>query len=474
MCKCYIISQIMLNNMSFLKKLFKYKFVKQIKINIDNAKSQVELMKALFKNSLDSNDTYKNITILNRESSLIRNEIAAYKIDHSESKSIVLPTMDFLTLDDKTIQLSSFYALSGFKKAQASLFVNSLRIHELNLIINFQKLKSLYLNNFNGLNLTNGSYLSAMSFIFPVLSSSLASTPKMLKSINKVGTIICDESGQASVLSGYCFMNKTLNALIVGDPLQIEPISEIFKPLNNALLKSNDIVDDIFDVEKSSVQVLSDYASSNGTVYSSNRIGMPLKVHRRCVAPIFDISNDISYDNQIFNVTPALKQTDILSSLSESSWYNIKTTNDSFRGNISLNEKALVDKFIMQNKLCEYDENEKPSIYVISPFKDKYGVYSNNNGIEYDFGTLHTFQGKEADIVFFVLGGNSNGARSWVAQKANMLNVAATRAKKRFYVVGDYNAWCNLSYFDRITKHLGEHTDMVPHLDKILKDKNKR
>lgn len=460
--------QSMLSKMSFFKKLFKYKFVKQVKANIKNSNNQLELMKSIHNLDLEIKKTLKSIIALKKQIIPLKIETIEYKQDIKDSESIHTPTSEFFSRDDRSIQLASFYALPNFKKAQARLFVNSLRVHELNLIINYTKLKTIFMNKFNTFDMTNSSYLAAITFVFPVVSSSLASAPKMLKFLDKVGVIICDESGQATVLSGYCFMNRTLNAITVGDPLQIEPIIEIFGPLNDALLKAHDIQDDIFDVTKSSVQVLSDFASNNGSEYSENRIGMPLKVHRRCISPIFDISNDISYDNQIFNVTPALKENDVLYALSESCWYNIETPASFFRGNISIYEKYLVDKFIEQKGLCDYDEDIKPSIYVISPFRDKTSMYKSSSNDKYEFGTLHTFQGKEADIVFLVLGGNTPGSRTWASQKANMLNVAATRAKKRFYVVGDYNNWSRLPYFNKITKHLGEHKDMNSHKDKIV------
>ena len=63
-----------------------------------------------------------------------------------------------------------------------------------------------------------------------------------------------------------------------------------------------------------------------------------------------------------------------------------------------------------------------------------------------NIGTVHTFQGKEAKIVYFVLGAdkNSEGAAAWAVSEPNIINVAATRAKEEFYVIGDKSLYSNL------------------------------
>ena len=64
-------------------------------------------------------------------------------------------------------------------------------------------------------------------------------------------------------------------------------------------------------------------------------------------------------------------------------------------------------------------------------------------------GTVHTFQGKDANEVIFVLGcsDKSVGAMNWVVKKANILNVACTRAKYRIAFIGNLNDWKNRRYF---------------------------
>lgn len=60
-----------------------------------------------------------------------------------------------------------------------------------------------------------------------------------------------------------------------------------------------------------------------------------------------------------------------------------------------------------------------------------------------NLGTIHTFQGKQSDIVIFLLGGNPNkyGAINWVSGTVNMINVIVSRAKAVLKVVGNSNVW---------------------------------
>jgi hypothetical protein len=72
-------------------------------------------------------------------------------------------------------------------------------------------------------------------------------------------------------------------------------------------------------------------------------------------------------------------------------------------------------------------------------------------------GTIHTFQGKEAETVILVLGGTTQRrpAVAWAGRTANILNVAVTRAKTSLYVIGHRSLWRQQSsYFDRASEFL--------------------
>lgn len=77
-----------------------------------------------------------------------------------------------------------------------------------------------------------------------------------------------------------------------------------------------------------------------------------------------------------------------------------------------------------------------------------------NKWINKSIGTVHTFQGKEAQKVYFVVGTDNtqDGAVNWSCEKPNLLNVAVTRAKKEFYVIGDLQRIQSKPFYEIIYK----------------------
>ena len=111
-----------------------------------------------------------------------------------------------------------------------------------------------------------------------------------------------------------------------------------------------------------------------------------------------------------------------------------------------------------------------PDLYVICPFKvpaDRLrrllagadGVLPGSSKTDKEewikkrVGTVHTFQGKEAEAVVLLLGGRTPGAIDWASETPNVLNVAVTRARRRLYVIGDRSAW---SRAPRVAACMGE------------------
>ena len=106
---------------------------------------------------------------------------------------------------------------------------------------------------------------------------------------------------------------------------------------------------------------------------------------------------------------------------------------------VELKFKQYVKKFKKDNRISDGN----------SLFSSKW----NNQNI----GTIHKFQGKEADVVVVLTGlsGRFSGpAQTIMKNKPNLINVAVSRAKKYIYFVGDDITWREVPYWGTVFEHV--------------------
>jgi superfamily I DNA and/or RNA helicase len=247
--------------------------------------------------------------------------------------------------------------------------------------------------------------------------------------------------------------------VIVGDPLQLEPITTIPFEVEQAIRVHYGVGEEWL-TGRGSVQSLADRLNRLGTTLPGAEgrrwVGAPLAVHRRCDRPMFDISNEIAYDGMMVEATdPALAETFTTSypTLLQSKWIDIRS--ETSLGHWIPAEGDEVDRILVHLDEIEFDFSQVMAIApfrdVARPLKERARAYSGLRA-----GTIHTAQGKEANIVILVLGSDParEGARAWAASRPNLLNVAVSRAKRRLYVVGDREAWMRQRYFDALADGL--------------------
>lgn len=361
--------------------------------------------------------------------------------------------------DYDSLQMSNPWFDERYRIEQSKLFVSALQVRKeflyenrknLNAAINIWK----YQNNYVEKNkrLINIAW-NWINLCIPVISSTFASFSRMLKNIdeNVLGHTFVDEAGQALPQAAVGAVFRSRNIMVVGDPFQIKPVLTLDEGILALLSKSYN-VSELYLSESASVQTLVDAVSKYGFYTSkdmdeSSWIGIPLLVHRRCQYPMFTISNAISYNNLMVQGKEGYGKT---------GWYDIggKAINKYVKeqGDFLLKKiKSMIEK---DPKII--DKNESDTIYIISPFKNvayelgrklgEIGFTRKEKNKVTNIGTIHTFQGKEAPVVFMVLGAdtNSKGAATWAVNEANMMNVAATRAKKEFYIIGDRKLYSGL------------------------------
>ena len=299
--------------------------------------------------------------------------------------------------------------------------------------------------------------LESLCMVVPVISTTFASVPRMFSSIgaNAIGWLLVDESGQAIASHAACAIWRARRAIIVGDPRQLEPVCVMPQPVENALAQWFQ-VEDGWLPSRVSAQSLADRSARIGTwlpddVGGKTWVGSPLRLHRRCDQPMFSISNTIAYSGMMVHG----KATPGESPLPPSAWYDVQGSVAT--GHWVAAEEARLHSLVHDILSLGTPGNE---IAMISPFRD---CANNLRRLARDYGvdvgkvgTVHTAQGKEADVVILVLGGDPRlpGAKAWAASKPNLLNVANSRAKKRLYVIGNRGLWMKHNYFSSMAEWL--------------------
>lgn len=362
--------------------------------------------------------------------------------------------LDF-SLSYDELQKSNPWFTKQFRILQSELFISALKVRKQFLYENRKNLKaarmiwnkqSEYIGKENGHQLISESW-QWLNFTIPVISTTFASFGRMFKNLNEnsIGNLFIDEAGQALPQASVGAIFRSKKVMVVGDPSQIKPVLTLDSNVLT-LIGRYYKVDEKFVSADASTQTIVDATSQYGFQKNEDEwIGIPLWVHRRSNYPMFTISNEISYDGLMVQGKPEDK------SQGTSHWYDSTgKANDKF-----VKEQADLLKSLIDKRLRE-DPGLAEEIYVISPFRnvayklaqalDKMNFTKRENGKITNIGTVHTFQGKEAKIVYFVLGADSNssGAARWAVSDPNMMNVAATRAKEEFYVIGNKKLYASL------------------------------
>ena len=303
--------------------------------------------------------------------------------------------------------------------------------------------------------------LQSLFLLTPVISTTFAAAQTFLGDISKsgvLGTLIVDEAGQAQPQMALGTMFRCRKAIIVGDPKQIEPVvtdeSDIIKQLLSSNLLTN------YKDKKISVQGFADHINPYGTFLGEDDekewVGCPLVVHRRCINPMYTISNVLSYCGTMKQQTGAPKEELVKRFiLDKSYWIDVIGSENSGAKDHFVNGQGEIVLKLLATKFRK-DSSDIPKLFIITPFtsvkagminkirnsdlyrnEPRVKTWLDNNNV----GTVHTFQGKGADEVIFLLGcdDRSTGAVNWVNK--NIVNVAVTRAKFRLYMIGNKNVW---------------------------------
>ncbi len=285
------------------------------------------------------------------------------------------------------------------------------------------------------------SEMSKIIPFFPVWAVTNLSVKNSLPLKNNLfDLLIIDEASQNDIASTIPLFYRAKRIVIIGDPKQLKHVS-ILKDSEDKELAAKNKVSKLyldFSYAKNSI-----YDLAERCIKLQNKSPKLLNEHYRSNRDIIEFSN-IYFYNRMLQVKAAYsgfgrnKQRAIRlepiegNTISEASPYNkpeaemaveiLKTYSKSEFKNFSF---GVVTLFRKQTELIRNKVNEINSL----------------REMDITVGTAHAFQGDEKDIIIFspVI---SNGVKEktvrWVNDvNPNLINVAVTRARKIFVIVGD-------------------------------------
>lgn len=375
-------------------------------------------------------------------------------------------TAPWLTAEQQRARDDIFVAAMALHKAFVDAAAKPLR-HNLGVLMNIFGGHALPTAEKRALTL---DLWSSLFLVVPLISTTFASVERMLGALpaEGLGWLFVDEAGQALPQAAVGAIMRTRRAVIVGDPVQIEPVVVLPDTLTHAICRHFGVDPDRFNAPNASVQTLADSATPFLAEFQgrhgSRTVGVPLLVHRRCAEPMFSISNAVAYDRLMVSAkAPALSR--IGEILGPSAWMDVQgSTAEKWCPEEGSRVLALLQR------LAEAEVT--PDLYIVTPFvivadnlrrivreSNFLFRWTNDprNWTSERIGTVHTVQGREAEAVLLVLGAPApyqTGARNWAGGRPNLLNVAVTRAKERLYVIGNRSLWREAGSFRELDARL--------------------
>lgn len=248
---------------------------------------------------------------------------------------------------------------------------------------------------------------------YPVVSSTTFSARSSLSPETIYDYVIMDEASQVSIETGALALSVARNAVIVGDSMQLPNVVT-----QEARLK--------LDAIAAQCTIPHSYDCARNSFLESLCRTIPdvpqtlLKEHYRCHPKIIDFCNRKFYGGKLVCMTRDNGESDVVCA--------VKTV----EGNHELNHVNRREIDVIRQEILPTLPYEAEQIGIIAPYNAQVDALQRQIGTPIDIATVHKFQGRERDAIVMCTVDNQI---SDFVDDPNLLNVAVSRAKRKFCLV---------------------------------------
>jgi len=318
-----------------------------------------------------------------------------------------------------------------------------------------------------------------ISLLIPVFITTLAGYKNFSSNfsipVNKdhiFDLVIFDESSMVKITEALLPISHSNRIISIGDPKQLKPINSIDKLLEKYMFIK--IKEDKSFYNSYSPTKISLYHRVAGISSTDNNIAgnsIILDEHRRCQKDIAETFLKIAAYPKIKILTPELPIENISPFKNRLVMYNVKNPNKEERL-INLKEVETINKIIDLFKENSYIDITK-DIGIITPYVkqeraliDSIGRKINYSNDNKNIGTVHKFQGAEYKVVIFSsVVSNETENLNFINKNESLINVAVSRAKELFILVGDKDKLLEENIIDN---YIGQLVEIIENKGKII------
>jgi very-short-patch-repair endonuclease len=283
--------------------------------------------------------------------------------------------------------------------------------------------------------------------------------------------VIIDESSQCDISSCIPLMFRAKQAVIIGDPMQLGSITNLASQTEEALLKRH------------KVSHPGAFRYSGNSIYDLAATSTPtesqtfLAQHYRCHPDIIDFANSSHwYDSNLEPVTDARNLKKPSNLKLGISWLEVNGSLKHEQTGVWIPEE--VEHITQQVVRLLNEERFEGTVGVVTPFRrmanalqesiERSGIHhATLEASQFRADTAHKFQGDERDIMFYApcFHPDMPNKHKWfLSSQKNVFNVALSRAKSAFVVVGSKEAMrtSEIDYLEDFVEYADRLQDREP------------
>ena len=255
--------------------------------------------------------------------------------------------------------------------------------------------------------------------------------------------LIIDEASQCDIISALPLFYRARNVVIIGDPYQLKHISILTETDDRELARKHEVPEELFTEFSYTKHSLYDLAEQ--IKQKNNEQPVLLNEHYRCHSDIISFSNEYYYNRKLTIATDETRLLHHPTLQTRFLWHHVK--GKTARTKSPYNEEEAEQVVEEALRLLDLVSSEHASLGIVTLFRaqteiitEKLKKFHELFENEITIGTAHRFQGDEKDIILFspaISEGAKQGTLHWIQTTNQLLNVAVTRAKSLFIIVGD-------------------------------------